>query len=295
MSQFRSEEMNLVQLFVQSDAAHETLYQLGQIGAIQFKDLNKDKTAFQRIFVQDVRKCEDMLRIIRYLKGLHATEKIRTTTEEDAPREKVNSAELHEKLLELERELKEHTERYSQLSKQRNELEEHSAVLQKASTWFGQANRSGVDFTAPSQEEGRTEMATLLEEGGGGEGGGRRQLSMLGHIAGCIPTMNLGDFKMTLFRATRGNMHLQHEELDSRDLADGSELKSVFIIYYSGERSKQKVEKICDSYGATRYSMQESAALRETEGNELKERLLDLEVVIRRCSSRSALVLCCCP
>ena len=158
-----------------------------------------------------------------------------------------------------------------------------------------QANRSGIDFTAPSQEEGRTEMATLLEEGGGGEGGGRRQLSMLGHIAGCIPTANLGDFKMTLFRATRGNMHLQHEELDSRDLADGSELKSVFIIYYSGERSKQKVEKICDSYGATRYSMQESAALRETEGNELKERLLDLEVVIRRCSSRSALVLCCCP
>ncbi len=31
--------------------------------------LNKDKSAFQKMFVQDVRKCEDMLRIIRYLKG----------------------------------------------------------------------------------------------------------------------------------------------------------------------------------------------------------------------------------
>lgn len=39
MSQFRSEEMNLVQLFVQSDAAHETLHELGQIGALQFKDV----------------------------------------------------------------------------------------------------------------------------------------------------------------------------------------------------------------------------------------------------------------
>ena len=39
------------------------------MGVLQ--QLNKDKTAFQRIFVQDVRKCEDMLRIIRYLKGLH--------------------------------------------------------------------------------------------------------------------------------------------------------------------------------------------------------------------------------
>ena len=39
MSQFRSEEMNLVQLFVQSDAAHETLHELGKIGSIQFKDV----------------------------------------------------------------------------------------------------------------------------------------------------------------------------------------------------------------------------------------------------------------
>lgn len=31
--------MNLVQLFVQSDAAHDTLHELGQIGAIQFKDV----------------------------------------------------------------------------------------------------------------------------------------------------------------------------------------------------------------------------------------------------------------
>lgn len=37
-----------------------------------YTQLNKDKTAFQRIFVQDVRKCEDMLRIIRYLRGLYA-------------------------------------------------------------------------------------------------------------------------------------------------------------------------------------------------------------------------------
>ena len=45
MSQFRSEEMNLVQLFVQSDAAHETLHELGQIGAIQFKDVSVTPSA----------------------------------------------------------------------------------------------------------------------------------------------------------------------------------------------------------------------------------------------------------
>lgn len=43
--------------------------------------LNKDKTSFQRIFVQDVRKCDDMLRILRYIKDLmHAVSTIRAHT-----------------------------------------------------------------------------------------------------------------------------------------------------------------------------------------------------------------------
>jgi vacuolar-type H+-ATPase subunit I/STV1 len=206
-------------------------------------------------------------------------EKIRTSADDAS---NMNSLqELHEKLQGIEGEMKEHTDKYSQLVKQRTELEENLHVVNKASKWFGQANRSGIDFTAPSSEDGRTEMATLLEDGGEAGGAGRKQLSMLGHITGCIPTANISDFKMTLFRATRGNMHLQHEELDSRDLPDGSELKSVFIVYYSGERSKQKIDKICDSYGATKYRVQESASLRDKDETELKDRLKDLEIVIR--------------
>ncbi len=52
MSQFRSEEMSLVQLFIQNDAAHDTLHELGNVGVLQFKDLNTEKSAFQRLFVQ---------------------------------------------------------------------------------------------------------------------------------------------------------------------------------------------------------------------------------------------------
>ena len=189
-------------------------------------------------------------------------EKIKTSADEPSNMRPLQ--ELHEKLQEVEKEMKEHTEKYTQLTRQRTELEENGHVLTKASKWFGQANRAGIDFTAPTSDgEGRNEMATLLEDGG--EAGGRKQLSMLGHIAGCIPSENISDFELTLFRATRGNMHLQYEELDKRDLGDGLVLKSVFIVYFSGERSRQKIEKICDSYGATKYKVQESAALRENE------------------------------
>ena len=38
-SLYRSKAMQLVQLFMQLDAAHDTLDELGKIGAIQFRDV----------------------------------------------------------------------------------------------------------------------------------------------------------------------------------------------------------------------------------------------------------------
>eukprot|EP00960_Hanusia_phi_P068571 766880-Hanusia_phi.AAC.2 len=162
MSQFRSEEMQLLQLYIQSDAAHDTLYELGSLGAIQFKDVRMHSREFRR----DVRKCEDMLRILRYLKGHFDKEKISTgdgSRHDVAPLTSLN--ELHERLQELEKEMKDHSDKYGQLVKQRTELEEHVQVLRHASKWFGQASRSGIAFTAPAlDEDGRHEMSSLLDE-----------------------------------------------------------------------------------------------------------------------------------
>lgn len=47
---WRSEEMQLVQLMVPAESAHDTIYALGEIGLLQFKDLNADRSAFQRNF-----------------------------------------------------------------------------------------------------------------------------------------------------------------------------------------------------------------------------------------------------
>jgi len=104
MSQFRSEEMELVQLFIQSEAAHGTLHELGELGAVQFKDLNIEKSAFQRLFVSDVRRCDDMLRILRILQVMVDSEKMKPRAEKAQKPGSV--VELHEKLIELEKEIK---------------------------------------------------------------------------------------------------------------------------------------------------------------------------------------------
>uniref|UniRef100_A0A673GRG0 V-type proton ATPase subunit a n=1 Tax=Sinocyclocheilus rhinocerous TaxID=307959 RepID=A0A673GRG0_9TELE len=63
-SLFRSEEMCLVQLFFQTESAHNCISELGHLGLVQFKDLNPGVAAFQRRFVKEVKKCEEMERIL---------------------------------------------------------------------------------------------------------------------------------------------------------------------------------------------------------------------------------------
>jgi V-type H+-transporting ATPase subunit a len=52
---WRSEEMQLVQLLLPSECAYECVHALGDIGLLQFKDLNADKSAFQRNYASQVR------------------------------------------------------------------------------------------------------------------------------------------------------------------------------------------------------------------------------------------------
>uniref|UniRef100_A0A6Q2XV86 V-type proton ATPase subunit a n=1 Tax=Esox lucius TaxID=8010 RepID=A0A6Q2XV86_ESOLU len=57
---FRSEEVCLVQLFLQSGSAYNCVSELGELGLVEFRDLNPNVNSFQRKFVNEVRRCEEM-------------------------------------------------------------------------------------------------------------------------------------------------------------------------------------------------------------------------------------------
>uniref|UniRef100_A0A2K5D4N6 V-type proton ATPase subunit a n=1 Tax=Aotus nancymaae TaxID=37293 RepID=A0A2K5D4N6_AOTNA len=69
---FRSEEMTLAQLFLQSEAAYCCVSELGELGKVQFRDLNPDVNVFQRKFVNEVRRCEEMDRKLLHHQFLSA-------------------------------------------------------------------------------------------------------------------------------------------------------------------------------------------------------------------------------
>ena len=62
---FRSEPVSRCQLILQSEAAYNCIAELGELGLVQFVDLNPDVSSFQRKFVAEVKRCEEMERKLR--------------------------------------------------------------------------------------------------------------------------------------------------------------------------------------------------------------------------------------
>ncbi|KAI1711972.1 v-type ATPase subunit family domain-containing protein [Ditylenchus destructor] len=66
-SLYRSEEMSLCQLFLQTDSAFNSVAELGDLGLCQFRDLNPGVTSYMRKYVNEVKRCDEMERKIRYV------------------------------------------------------------------------------------------------------------------------------------------------------------------------------------------------------------------------------------
>ncbi|KAJ0084265.1 hypothetical protein Patl1_30781 [Pistacia atlantica] len=68
MDLMRSEKMTFVQLIIPVESAHRAVSYLGELGLVQFRDLNADKSPFQRTFVNQVKRCGEMSRKLRFVK-----------------------------------------------------------------------------------------------------------------------------------------------------------------------------------------------------------------------------------
>lgn len=79
-----------------------------------------------------------------------------------------------------------------------------------------------------------------------GDEGGRGAPLRLGFVAGTIATDKLFAFERLLFRATRGNMFLKAVPVGSvSDPATAEKVdKSVFVVFFSGERARSKMLKV---------------------------------------------------
>ncbi|XP_030852884.1 V-type proton ATPase 116 kDa subunit a-like isoform X1 [Strongylocentrotus purpuratus] len=277
-SLYRSEGMCLAQLFLQSEAAYACVAELGELGLVQFRDLNPDVNAFQRKFVNEVRRCDEMERKLRYLEKeiLRAGIPILDTGENPdapAPREMIDLEACFEK---LENELKEVNTNQEALKRNFLELTELKHILRKTQHFFDEAE---FHHQQMHDGDGMEEAHKLLGDDGPMIGRTMR----LGFVAGVIQRERIHAFEQMLWRVCRGNVFLRQAEIDTalEDPSTGDQVqKSVFIIFFQGDQLKSRVKKICEGFRATLYPCHETQAERRETAIGVMTRIEDLQVVI---------------
>ncbi|XP_059410556.1 V-type proton ATPase 116 kDa subunit a isoform X2 [Carassius carassius] len=270
---FRSEEMTLAQLFLQSESAYCCVSELGEIGMVQFRDLNPDVNVFQRKFVNEVRRCEEMDRKLRFVEKEIKKANIPVVDtgenpEVPFPRDMIDLEATFEK---LENELKEINTNQEALKKNFLELTELKHILRRTQQFFD-------EMEDPALLE---ESSTLLEPNEVGRAAPLR----LGFVAGVIGRERIPTFERMLWRVCRGNVFLRQADIEDplEDPATGDHVhKSVFIIFFQGDQLKNRVKKICEGFRASLYPCPETPQERKEMAAGVNTRIDDLQMVLNQ-------------
>ncbi|KAL6494802.1 hypothetical protein OROGR_031602 [Orobanche gracilis] len=130
MDLMRSEPMQLVQLIIPIESAHLAVSYLGDLGLIQFKDLNAEKSPFQRTYAIQIKRCGEMARKLRFFRDQMSKEGMLSAAR-PVTQAVASLDDLEFKLGDLEAELVEINANAEKLQRSYNELAEYRLVLKK--------------------------------------------------------------------------------------------------------------------------------------------------------------------
>ncbi|EEE50667.1 hypothetical protein OsJ_30905 [Oryza sativa Japonica Group] len=282
MDLMRSEAMQLVQVIIPAESAHLAVSYLGDLGLLQFKDLNADKSPFQRTYASQIKRCGEMARKLRFFREQMSKAAIATSTQFSGTSLEIDDLEV--KLGELEVELTEVNANNDKLQRTYNELVEYNIVLQKAGEFFYSAQRSATEQQREmsADQSGDSSLESPLLQQAEMVTDPSKQVK-LGSLSGLVPKEKAMAFERILFRATRGNMFLRQEPVDETvtdPLSGEKVIKNAFVIFYSGERAKSKIVKICDAFGANRYPFPEDLGKQLQTIQEVSGKISELKATI---------------
>ncbi|XP_050954296.1 V-type proton ATPase 116 kDa subunit a 1 isoform X2 [Labeo rohita] len=293
-SLFRSEEMCLVQLFFQTESAHNCINELGYLGLVQFKDLNPGVTAFQRRFVKEVKKCEEMERILRYLEKemVKSNIVIAATKEKEmapCPRDVLELESTFEK---LEQELREINCNHAALRQNLIELMDIDSLLRMTEDFFEEAESLLTCSEVPSEDSVSMTVSSHITSRRNSNSSTTGALH-LSFIAGVIKQERFPAFEKVLWRLFHGNFVLRHAEIQTTEelQARGVVKKDVFIIFVQGDHVREKIRKVCEGFRASLYSCPKTLYERKQMSNRIMTQMEDLRMILRRTEEYRAGVL----
>ncbi|PYH93002.1 vacuolar ATPase 98 kDa subunit [Aspergillus ellipticus CBS 707.79] len=289
---FRSSDMSLTQLYIANEIGREVVSALGELGQVQFRDLNPDTNAFQRTFTKEIRRLDNVERQLRYFHSQmdKAGIPMRSSSEfSDTLAAPLASEidELAERSESLEQRIASLNDSYETLKKREVELTEWRWVLREAGGFFDRAH-SHTEEIRQSFDNDEAPLLRDVEQQTRTNGDAQGQQSFLemniGFVSGVIPRDRIGAFERILWRTLRGNLYMNQSEIPEAiiDPTNNEEShKNVFVIFAHGKSIIAKIRKISESLGASLYSVDENSELRRDQIHEVNTRLSDVGNVLR--------------
>nr|CBI70492.1 vacuolar ATPase a subunit [Haemonchus contortus] len=281
---YRSEVMSLCQIFLQTDSAYQCVAELGELGLAQFLDLNEEQNAYQKKFVNEVRRCEEMERKLRFIEDEVQKDDVEIVDHDEhipAPQPK-NMVELEANFEKLEEELISINKSTKQLKKNHVQLLEMKAVLEKVQSLL---------------DESKRDAAMSISEASRGEAGPftvgikidyekeRREETELRFITGVISRSKVISFERFIWRFCRGKVFVRTVDITEQTELfdhDKSDDKAVFILFFSGDQLRTRVQKICAGFHAVIYNCPENRVERAHLLAQINGQVGDMQSVISK-------------
>ncbi|XP_053685880.1 V-type proton ATPase 116 kDa subunit a 1-like [Sabethes cyaneus] len=275
---FRSEQMSLVQMLIQPEVAFHSMAELGALGTAQFRDFNTNINVFQRRFSGDIRRCDEMERIIGYIRRQLLMDKISLqeappyNVKLPDPREIIDLEVLLEK---TESEIRELAENWQAILENCTELVELRNVLEKIQIFFGDGSISRSAFEDIGDDSS--------DDGG-----------PLEFVAGVIPRERIAGFEQMLWRVSLGNTVVRQAPIEEPFVDPVSRNKMhkiAFVAFFQGEQLRNRIKKVCSGFHATLYSVENGFEERVQMLKEVSIRTENFNTIINRTKDQRQMVL----
>ncbi|CAJ0957685.1 unnamed protein product, partial [Mesorhabditis belari] len=285
---FRSEWMSLCQVFLQTDSAYACVAELGELGLAQFRDLNGDANNYQRKFVNEIRRCDEMERKLRFIEE----EVVKDSLE-------VDDANMYIKAPQP----KEMTELEANLEKVEEELisiNANTKVLQKNFTQLMEM-RAVIESVKVLLDSGsRMHAAQSISEAARGEAGPiqvgitpnfdqydkeNRESTELKFVTGVIQRSKGATFERFLWRMCRGKVFVRMMDISIPNVTGLAEVpteKAVFILFFSGEALRSRVKRICQGFHAEIYNCPDNVVERASLLVQINTQVEDMQSVLNK-------------
>lgn len=291
--------MSLVQIYLATELLRNVVSVLGELGCVQFRDLNRSVNAFQRLFVKEIRRLDNVERQIRYLRTILEKQDTPISTtkydEADAASNVAPSASQIDEIVgavsACEERISNLDESYDKLRRQQLDLIESRFVALYGSSFFKKGHdtrreaeeRLSVDdddapllFEQQSMEEGYADSPEAVNG---------LHLLNVDFIVATLPRDKTDAAEKILWRVLRGNFYMSsvHIEEPIPDPKSGEAVyKDVVIMYTHGTTLLAKCRRVVDALDGKIYSLDANPQVLETLLAETNQRLDDVNRVLNQ-------------